>query len=553
VYIYSSLFREFGGDWFKGGKLAVNGPEAEAALAWYVNLMRKFAPAAAQNWNWPDIADAFSQGTVASYIDAHSSASVVNNAEKSKVIGKVAYARWPKGPSGKRVSSIWNWGFPINAALTDKRKKATWLFIQWAASEETQARTAHRFAGPAKRSGVNRTSMWRDPAYVEVMRGFGDNFVDATLASLQNDTDVDWRPRVPQWPAVGDTLATAIQSALAGPGDRQGRPRRGPEAHRADDARLKQRGGGRLRPGSCPGELRHGHERSGQGSGPARALVRGRAARAGVRGAHGDHDIPAHVPRLDERLPHRPRDAVRGRLRRPRQLPRHPCRRAVLVIARREPRLHRDDCRPATRHRPRAGAVRHAHEARAGAFPSRGDPAGRPLAGGRRHGVAHVHARAGVRRRRLPRHHGRPRQQNWLGDPTLALVSVVAIHTWQWAPFAFMVLLASLAALPEDIYEAARLDRANAWQRFRRITLPLLRPAIVMVVIMRTMVALTAFAAIFTVTGGGPGTATEILNLYVYRKSFTELSIGYGAALAVALLVVTILISAVLFLVRRAR
>ena len=216
VYIYSSLFREFGGDWFKGGKLAVNGPEAEAALAWYVDLMRKFAPAAAQNWNWPDIADAFSQGTVASYIDAHSSASVVNNAEKSKVIGKVAYARWPKGPSGKRVSSIWNWGFPINAALTDKRKKATWLFIQWAASEETQARTAHRFAGPAKRSGVNRTSMWRDPAYVEVMRGFGDNFVDATLASLQNDTDVDWRPRVPQWPAVGDTLATAIQSALAG-------------------------------------------------------------------------------------------------------------------------------------------------------------------------------------------------------------------------------------------------------------------------------------------------------------------------------------------------
>ena len=143
--------------------------------------------------------------------------------------------------------------------------------------------------------------------------------------------------------------------------------------------------------------------------------------------------------------------------------------------------------------------------------------------------------------------------QNWLGDPTLALVSVVVIHTWQWTPFAFMVLLASLAALPDDLYEAARIDRASAWQRFKRITLPLLRPAIVMVVIMRTMVALTAFAAIFTVTGGGPGTATEILNLYAYRKSFTELSIGYGSALAVALLIVTVLISAVLFAVRRAR
>jgi multiple sugar transport system permease protein len=143
--------------------------------------------------------------------------------------------------------------------------------------------------------------------------------------------------------------------------------------------------------------------------------------------------------------------------------------------------------------------------------------------------------------------------KNWLGDPTLALVSVVVIHTWQWTPFAFMVLLASLASLPEDLYEAARIDRANAWQRFYRITLPLIRPAIVMVVIMRTMVALTAFAAIFTVTGGGPGTATEILNLYAYRKSFTELSIGYGSTVAVALLILTMAISGVLFAIRRAR
>ena len=143
--------------------------------------------------------------------------------------------------------------------------------------------------------------------------------------------------------------------------------------------------------------------------------------------------------------------------------------------------------------------------------------------------------------------------KDWLGDPLLALISVIVIHTWQWTPFAFMVLLASLAALPDDLYEAARLDRANAWQRFIRITLPLLRPAIMMVVIMRTMVALTAFAAIFTVTGGGPGTATEILNLYAYRKSFTELSIGYGSALAVALLIVTIAISGILFAARRSR
>jgi multiple sugar transport system permease protein len=142
---------------------------------------------------------------------------------------------------------------------------------------------------------------------------------------------------------------------------------------------------------------------------------------------------------------------------------------------------------------------------------------------------------------------------NWLGDPRLALVSVIAIHTWQWTPFAFLVLLASLAALPPDIYEAARLDRAGAWQRFRHITLPLLRPAIVIVVILRMVTALSAFAAIFAATGGGPGSATEILNLYAYRLSFTELSVGYGAAVATVLLALTMTVAFGLFALRRAR
>ena len=66
-----------------------------------------------------------------------------------------------------------------------------------------------------------------------------------------------------------------------------------------------------------------------------------------------------------------------------------------------------------------------------------------------------------------PRHHALGLgSHNWLGDPQLALISVIAIHTWQWTPFAFLVLLASLAALPPDVYEAARIDRASAWQRF---------------------------------------------------------------------------------------
>ena len=142
---------------------------------------------------------------------------------------------------------------------------------------------------------------------------------------------------------------------------------------------------------------------------------------------------------------------------------------------------------------------------------------------------------------------------NWLGDPQLALISVIAIHTWQWTPFAFLVLLATLATLPPDLYEAARLDRASAWKRFVYITLPLIRPAIVMVVILRTMTALSAFAAIFAATGGGPGSATEILNLYAYRTSFTELNLGYGAALATVLLAITLGVSWLLFRRRTAR
>ncbi len=142
---------------------------------------------------------------------------------------------------------------------------------------------------------------------------------------------------------------------------------------------------------------------------------------------------------------------------------------------------------------------------------------------------------------------------NWLGDPVLARVSVIAIHTWQWTPFVFLYLLAALATLPADLYEAAAIDRANAWQRFVHITLPLIRPAIVIVVILRMNTALSAFAAIYAATGGGPGTATEILNLYAYRVSFAEMSLGYGAASAMVLLVLTMAIAAVLFHVRRAR
>ncbi len=217
MYIYPSIFRAYGGEWFdSAGKMVVNGPEALAALEWYVKLLNNYAPSGVENWNWPDIADAFGQGTVASYIDAHGSAAVIANPEKSKVVGKIGFARWPKGPSGKRVTSIWNWSFPINGALSKKDKAATWLFIQWAASKETQAATSYAFPGAYKRTGANRTSLWNLADYRAVLEKAGHNYISATTTSFAEDTDIEWRPRLPQWPVVGNIMATAIQASLVG-------------------------------------------------------------------------------------------------------------------------------------------------------------------------------------------------------------------------------------------------------------------------------------------------------------------------------------------------
>jgi len=217
MYIYPSILGAYGGKWFdRDGKIRVNSPEAVAALEWYVNTNNAYAPKAAQNWNWPDIADAFAQGTIACYIDGHTAATVIANPERSKVVGKIGFARWPKGPSGKRVTSIWNWAMPINSALPERSRQATWLYIQWAACEETQIRTSFKFKGPGKRYGVNRTSLWANPEYTKTIGDAGDKFLSTSLETLREDTDVDWRPRVAQWPAIGETMAKIIQASLVG-------------------------------------------------------------------------------------------------------------------------------------------------------------------------------------------------------------------------------------------------------------------------------------------------------------------------------------------------
>jgi ABC-type glycerol-3-phosphate transport system substrate-binding protein len=237
VYIWAPIFRSFGGVWLVDGRVRVNSPEAVAALAWYVKALNTYAPHPARNWNWPDIADAFGQGLLGVYVDDLSSAAGLNQPMNSKVMGRIGLARCPKGPAGRRITSIFNWSFPVNAALAPRTKRATWLFISWAASSETQARTTWRFDGPVKRFGANRLSLWRSPDFARALSANGDGFVDVVRAALEEDRDIDARPRLPQWPDIGATMATAIRAALIG----QESPRASLAAAQADIDRIMTR------------------------------------------------------------------------------------------------------------------------------------------------------------------------------------------------------------------------------------------------------------------------------------------------------------------------
>ena len=132
----------------------------------------------------------------------------------------------------------------------------------------------------------------------------------------------------------------------------------------------------------------------------------------------------------------------------------------------------------------------------------------------------------------------------WTASPKLALASVIAVDVWQWTPFMFLVLLAGLQAIPQEPYEAARIDGASAWQVFLHVTLPLLRPAILIALLLRTMDLLRVFDQIFILTEGGPGFATETVSLYIYRAAFRFFDFGYAAAMSFVLLIVTNIISA---------
>jgi multiple sugar transport system permease protein len=141
--------------------------------------------------------------------------------------------------------------------------------------------------------------------------------------------------------------------------------------------------------------------------------------------------------------------------------------------------------------------------------------------------------------------------QEWIFNQNTVIPSLVLVETWQWTPLVMLIVLGGLAAMPRDPFESAEIDGANGWQKFRYITLPMILPFMMVAVIIRSIDALKSFDIIFAMTQGGPGTASETINIYLYNVAFAYYDIGYGSALAVVFFIVIITMSLALLHLRQ--
>jgi len=132
----------------------------------------------------------------------------------------------------------------------------------------------------------------------------------------------------------------------------------------------------------------------------------------------------------------------------------------------------------------------------------------------------------------------RPVEIVWLANPRTVYPAILITEIWQWTPFMFLILLAGLSAVNPELHEAAALDGASGWQIFRHITLPLIQPIIVLALLFRALDVFKLFDIVFALTGGGPGTQTETVSLYVYILGFKNFRLGYTAAMSYLLLIV---------------
>jgi multiple sugar transport system permease protein len=132
---------------------------------------------------------------------------------------------------------------------------------------------------------------------------------------------------------------------------------------------------------------------------------------------------------------------------------------------------------------------------------------------------------------------GRPFTYTWLAKTPTAIFAILVTEIWQWTPFMFLVFLSGLAVLDPEIFEAADIDGAGGWNKFWHLTIPLMRPIIIVALLIRGLDALKFFDIIFTLSGGGPGNSTETISFYIYQVGYQFFRLGYGAAAAFVLLV----------------
>lgn len=133
--------------------------------------------------------------------------------------------------------------------------------------------------------------------------------------------------------------------------------------------------------------------------------------------------------------------------------------------------------------------------------------------------------------------------QDWLGDPKWSMLSIVFTNTWQWTGLSMIIYLAGLQAISADLYESADIDGAGRWERFSRITFPLIAPSFTVNILISIIGSFKVFDIIYVMTKGGPGTTTESLAILLYKKAFNFNEMGYGTAIAVVMFLIILVIS----------
>ncbi len=510
-------------------------PEAIEAAKLYQRLMTKSAPPGVSGFNWAEAQSAFLQGKIGMWFDGVGFAPPIENPEKSRVVGKVGYGVMPKGPKAQAAGTFGD-GIGVDAA--SEKKEAAYLFCQWAVSPEMGARLLQAGAGvpfrksvledPKVREGVTMPASWLDAV---VGSGKISRLALPVIIPVTEFRDIyrrradqhDRRRRSGSRAEEGDRSSSSRCWRRARKADgrdaRPERPQCKTSGHRREPA-------DRLAPNYWPFVI------------PALVVVWRR------------HRLSLGVHPVDERQPLDARP-VAGL-----------CRDWTII------------CGSGGDLRFWESLVAYAWSTRSlsvvaplflgtlaalifdAQFPLRGLLRGifvmpmmaTPVA------IALVwtmmfHPQLGVLNYLLSLV-GIPAQE-WIFNPNTVIPSLVAVETWQWTPLVMLIVLGGLASVPREPFESAEIDGANAWQKFRYLTLPMIAPFLMVAVIIRTIDALKSFDIIYAMTQGGPGTASETINIYLYNTAFSYYDIGYGSAMAVVFFIIIVALSFILLMLRQ--